>query len=244
MRGHLARVGALAWNAYIVSSGGRDGKIIHHDVRESNHCVRTLTGHTQEVCGLKWSTDSKYLASGGNDNLVNIWPSITGSNANASATGNAYDPLHTFNEHQAAVRALAWCPMQPKILATGGGTADRTIKFWNTNTGLLTNSVDTQSQVCALLWSEEYKELISAHGFAKHQLAIWKYPAMTTQCELEGHTERVLQLAMSPDCSTVISAAADETLRLWKCFAPDAQHAKKNKSATKIVPNALRPRMR
>ena len=28
-------------------------------------------------------------------------------------------------------------------------------------------------------------------------------------------------MSMSPDGSTVVSAAADETLRLWKCFAMD-----------------------
>jgi cell division cycle 20-like protein 1 (cofactor of APC complex) len=32
-------------------------------------------------------------------------------------------------------------------LASGGGTADRTIKFWNTATGTLLNSIDTGSQV-------------------------------------------------------------------------------------------------
>lgn len=42
-----------------------------------------------------------------------------------------------------------------------------------------------------------------------------------------GHTARVINLAMSPDGSTVISAAADETLRLWKCFAVDPVQAKK-----------------
>ena len=28
-------------------------------------------------------------------------------------------------------------------------------------------------------------------------------------------------MAMSPDGQTVVSAAADETLRIWKCFATD-----------------------
>ena len=36
--------------------------------------------------------------------------------------------------------------------------------------------------------------------------------------ELRGHTSRVLHLALSPDCTTVASAAADETLRFWKVF--------------------------
>jgi cell division cycle protein 20 (cofactor of APC complex) len=37
--------------------------------------------------------------------------------------------------------------------------------------------------------------------------------------ELEGHTARVLHMASSPDGCTVVSAAADETLRFWDIFA-------------------------
>jgi cell division cycle protein 20 (cofactor of APC complex) len=40
--------------------------------------------------------------------------------------------------------------------------------------------------------------------------------------EMTGHTSRVLHLAQSPDGTTVCSAAADETLRFWKCFAEAA----------------------
>lgn len=32
-----------------------------------------LNGHSGEVCGLKWREDGELLASGGNDNVVNIW---------------------------------------------------------------------------------------------------------------------------------------------------------------------------
>lgn len=225
MTGHVARVGSLAWNSHMVTSGSRDGSIIHHDVRQREHLVGQLSGHTQEVCGLKWSSDRKYLASGGNDNLVNIW-------SEASSGGTGESPVHVLNEHQAAVRALAWCPWQANVLATGGGTADRCIKFWNVSNGTCTSSVDTKSQVCSLLFSNHYKELISAHGYANNQLTVWKYPSMVKQVDLTGHTQRVLQLAMSPDGSTVMSAGADETLRLWNCFAPDPAVSKK-KAATR-----------
>ena len=57
-------------------------------------------------------------------------------------------PVHSLAGHQAAVKALAWCPFQSNLLATGGGTADRTIRFWNTCTGAQLNSIDTGSQVC------------------------------------------------------------------------------------------------
>lgn len=42
---------------------------------------------------------------------------------------------------------------------------------------------------------------------------------MAKVAEFTGHTSRVLHLAQSPDGTTVCSAAADETLRFWRCFA-------------------------
>ena len=57
--------------------------------------------------------------------------------------------MHRMTAHTAAVKALAWCPFQANLLASGGGTADRSIRFWNTHTGALLNSIDTGSQVSA-----------------------------------------------------------------------------------------------
>lgn len=102
---------------------------MHHDVRQRDHLISTINAHAQEVCGLKWSLDGQYLASGGNDNMLQIWQSITGRNSS--------QPVYSFNQHQAAVKALAWCPWQNNLLASGGGTADRTIRFWNISTGKL-----------------------------------------------------------------------------------------------------------
>ena len=41
-------------------------------------------------------------------------------------------------------------------------------------------------QVCSILWSKHYKELVSSHGFAQNQLILWKYPSMTKVAELTG----------------------------------------------------------
>lgn len=49
MNGHSARVGALAWNEHILTSGSRDTTAVHHDLRTQRHAVGTLRGHTQEV---------------------------------------------------------------------------------------------------------------------------------------------------------------------------------------------------
>ncbi|CAN0604300.1 unnamed protein product, partial [Ectocarpus sp. 12 AP-2014] len=49
MNGHSARVGALAWNEHVLTSGSRDTTAVHHDLRTQRHAVGTLRGHTQEV---------------------------------------------------------------------------------------------------------------------------------------------------------------------------------------------------
>lgn len=161
---HIQRIGALAWNAHVLSSGSRDRMVYHRDVRDSTtRPFKRCTGHRQEVCGLRWSGDggpmAATLASGGNDNKVCIWDlrgSMRGStNAGSSGImeGGSMDdgpgdsPLWKFHDHTAAVKALAWDPHMPGILATGGGTQDKHIRFWNTANGTLLNELDTGSQV-------------------------------------------------------------------------------------------------
>jgi len=56
-------------------------------------------------------------------------------------------PLWKFHEHTAAVKALAWDPHIAGLLATGGGTQDKHIRFWNVSNGTMLNELDTGSQV-------------------------------------------------------------------------------------------------
>ena len=72
--GHSDRVGTLTWNGYNLYSGSKDTNILSHDVRIKNHLIMKLSGgHNKEICTIKWNSDFKYLASGGNDNLVCLW---------------------------------------------------------------------------------------------------------------------------------------------------------------------------
>jgi len=70
---------------------------------------------------------------------------------------------------------MGFCPWQNRVLATGGGTNDRSVKFWNMNTGECTDTIDTKSQVSGLFWNSEYQEIITSHGFPNHTLQIWKH---------------------------------------------------------------------
>lgn len=212
MTGHSLRVSSLAWNEHILSSGSRDRSILNRDVRVENHYVNKFESHKQEVCGLKWNVEENKLASGGNDNKLFVWDGLNPK------------PLHQFTDHSAAVKAIAWSPHQRGILASGGGTADKTIKTWNTLTGNLVHDVNTGSQVCNLIWSKNSNELVSTHGYSRNQIIVWKYPSMQQIAQLTGHTYRVLYLSLSPDGETIVTGAGDETLRFWNVFEKNKQN--------------------
>lgn len=189
-------------------SGSRDRSIIEHDLRHST-TVNIFHGHAQEVCGLKWSPDKTMLASGGNDNHLNLWSRSLSSK-----------PLYCFNDHLAAVKAIAWSPHHHGLLASGGGSADRHIRFRSALTCQTLKVYDTGSQVCQLAWSKNSSnELVSTHGFAQNQIVVWQYPTMKPIAKLLGHQQRVLYLAMSPDGESIVTGAGDQTLRFWHVFA-------------------------
>ena len=100
MKGHATQVACLSWNQHILSSGCGDGSIWHHDVRVARHKVGELLGHQGEVCGLKWREDGELLASGGNDNVVNVWDGRVGDVASGSRTTARW----TKRNHTAAVK--------------------------------------------------------------------------------------------------------------------------------------------
>lgn len=149
---------------------------------------------------MKWSPEGNYIASGGNDNKLVVY-----SNKNNSE-------LVKFHEHKAAVKAIGWCPSNPSTLASGGGTADRHIRFFSTQTLAQNYSIDTGifycnivgSQICNLVFSKISNEMITTHGYSLNQINLWnttsnwEEKSVSKVTTLTGHTYRVLYLAMSP----------------------------------------------
>lgn len=220
MSGHNSRVGVMSWSKATLSTGSRSGDIFNHDVRIAEHKTAELLSHTSEVCGLEWRSDGAQLASGGNDNMVNIW------DARSMET-----PKYSKTNHTAAVKAISWCPWQLNLLATGGGSYDRKINFWNATTGARVNTIDTGSQVTSLKWSTNYREIVSCGGTPDNQLTVWGYPSLVKTIEIPAHETRILQSALSPDGQLLATCASDESLKFWKLFEKKAGSSAGNASS-------------
>ncbi|KAF8871680.1 WD40-repeat-containing domain protein [Infundibulicybe gibba] len=228
MSGHQAQIATLSWHEHILTSGCGDGSIWHHDVRMPRHKAMELLGHTGEVCGLKWRADGELLASGGNDNVVNIWDGRLGD-VGPGARGTA---KWTKRNHSAAVKAVAWCPWQPSLLASGGGTNDATINVWNSTTGARLHTLKTPSQITSLLWAPHKKEIFSTHGYPTNSIMLHAYPSMDRVAEIrDAHDSRVLFSCIGPAGDVVCTGAGDENLKFWRIWDVPAENTKKKKVA-------------
>ncbi|EFX63692.1 hypothetical protein DAPPUDRAFT_267911 [Daphnia pulex] len=154
-----------------------------------------LAPEGDSVTSVAWAERGHLVSVGTHRGTVQVWDVTAGKR------------IHTLEGHTARVGALvdrpiAWSPHHHGVLASGGDTADRCIRFWNTLTGQPMQYVDTGSQVCNLACSKHLSELVT-HGYSQNQILIWKYPSLAQVAQLTGHSYRVLYLAMLPDGESI-----------------------------------------
>lgn len=195
-----------------------------------------IEAHTQQICGIAWSSDGDCFATGGNDNACCLFevnsiltpPPIPVIQGPLSATMTGFIPefvpnaashhtlgsmvaldqvdvirtifgnarpifvpgrvLLTISEgrqrhkwiHGAAVKAIAFCPWQRSLLATGGGSSDRAIHFYHTTSGACLATIHVQAQVTSLIWSKTRREIAATFGYAQpvhpYRIAVYSWP--------------------------------------------------------------------
>lgn len=105
-----------------------------------------------------------------------------------------------------------------RTLVSGGGTADKKMKFWRDGLGVY-QEIDSGSQICSLLASKTSNQIVSCQGFSLNQIIIWNYRGVR-QCTLHGHSSRVLYSALGPHGDCFATGAGDQTLKIWRTFPP------------------------
>ncbi|KAG5641709.1 hypothetical protein DXG03_004396 [Asterophora parasitica] len=157
----LTGIGGMDWNKDLLAVGSHDGAISLFDLRSKKE-ARKVTAHKGKVLGVKWSTDGSLMASGDDLGMVYIWDKRAGKQLLEEGTQSSK------MRHRGPVKALAWCPWKPDLLATGSIFPEGKIRIWSSislapvPTPLETISLNTS--VLSLHWSPHCKELLSTHG--------------------------------------------------------------------------------
>ncbi|KIM41858.1 hypothetical protein M413DRAFT_445069 [Hebeloma cylindrosporum] len=161
---------SIAWNKDLVALGIEDGRISLFDVRAPSNVVDS-DRHKSRVLSLKWSTDKNYLASGDSDGIVHIWDKRAGKSL--LDLGDGISRIR----HKGSVKAMAWCPWKPDLLATGSTAPEGKIRIWSSmsisaHSPAPIQTIPLNNSIFSLHWSPHCKELLSTHGLSFQPPAI------------------------------------------------------------------------
>jgi WD40 repeat protein len=194
-----------------------------------------------EVLAIAISQDSKFFATGHEDNNVRLWDSRTGqlirtytghqspvkaiaisSNCQWLVSGgddgvlkgwdtNADNCVYTCTEHKSAVRAVAISPDSQWFVS---GSLDRTLKRWNVNTGQCINTyTGHQDWVTAVAISPNGQWF----GSGSHDNTLKRWNVNTGQCinTYTGHQFAVMTITIDSKAQCLISGSGDNSLKRW-----------------------------
>ncbi|WNZ27620.1 hypothetical protein HJG54_32715 [Leptolyngbya sp. NK1-12] len=83
-------------------------------------CFRQWQAHNSQIWSIAFSTDGRWLVSGGDDRIVRLWDVNTGK------------PVSVFEGHQNVIHTVVFNADNTLIASS---SADETIKIWDVQTG-------------------------------------------------------------------------------------------------------------
>ena len=201
---------------------------------------QTLSGHTNGIYRMVFSSDSSTLVSASWDGTIRLWNASTGShrltieghfnfrssalspNGKTIATASD-DGIFLWNASNgkfskafdvgARNNAIAYSP-DGKTLAIEKWDDGPRIQLLNARTGRVKKVIRYQGEELRVIaYSADGKMLAS--GSRDGTVLLWNARTGKLQQRLTGHTAEISSLAFSPDSKVLASGSFDGTVRLW-----------------------------
>ncbi|MEL7244798.1 MAG: CHAT domain-containing protein [Cyanobacteria bacterium J06573_2] len=177
---------------------GIDNQINLWEVNKTRQ-LRTLSGHTDWVESIAFSSDGKILASGSYDKTVRLWNVENG------------EYLRILTGHTLPIKSVAF-HRHGSILASGSN--DKTIRLWNIQTGECSNILQGhENNIIFLSFHPDDEKLISASN--DNTVRLWNIQTGECLQVFNISVNWLLAIALSHDGKTLVTGSGGNTVKFW-----------------------------
>ncbi|MFN5138361.1 MAG: NB-ARC domain-containing protein [Pseudanabaena sp.] len=232
---HTNRVWSVAFHPQqnLVVSGGDDHGIKIWELRRGK-CIKTLQGNSNAIYAIACSNQQNLLASGHEDQTIKLW----NVDINTPQTLEPdLQPFQVLRGHSDRILSTTFSP-DGQILASG--SADRTIKLWDVNTGKLLKTLQGhRSWIWEIAISPDSKFLAS--GSYDHTVKLWDLESGECLQTLQGHPSSVLSVRFSHDGKTLFSSGYDQIVKHWELETGECLYTWEADSSNRIWAMEISP---
>ncbi|CAI5459251.1 unnamed protein product [Closterium sp. Yama58-4] len=195
--------------------------------------TQVLEQHSDEVWCVQFSHDGSRLATASKDHTAVVWQIVDSF---------THRRLHTLAGHSLPLSYVAWSPDDSLLLTAGN---DPFVCLWDAATGRLLRSFSKhQDAISACAWFPCGRRFLSASAATDRTVCVWDVEGSELPSwggvgrhlwqQDGGDFPRINDLAISSDCSHVVSVCNEKEIRVHELPSGKEHVVKETKSITSL----------
>lgn len=209
LTGHQSAVYTMKFNpsGSVIASGSHDRDIFLWNTTGDCKNFMVLRGHKNAVLEVQWTADGGQVISASADKTLRAWDVETGRQ------------VKKMTEHLFVVNACSASRRGAPLVASGSD--DGTSKLWDLRQRGAVQNLGTEHQITAVGFSDASDKVYT--GGVDDVIKVWDLRRVEVVEKLQGHSDTITGMQLSPDGSYLLTNAMDCTLRIWdmRPYAPE-----------------------